>query len=218
MDTLGARIKHAITTAQLSQAEAARRLNTTPQAVNGWISTGKISLGNLVALSRLTGRSLAWFHSSAAALEQEPAAYTVDQDKYALIPRYEVQAGAGQPRENGHEEISGMHAYRRDWLERKGLSPGSCAVIEACGDSMLPTIADGDVVLINLAARRVINGAAFAFRTDEGPRIKRLFRQLDGRVRVVSDNPDKLNFPDEFLTPGMEAEIIGQVVHRSGGV
>jgi phage repressor protein C with HTH and peptisase S24 domain len=83
---------------------------------------------------------------------------------------------------------------------------------------MYPSISDGDVVLINTLDRTIKNGNVYAFKTDEGARIKRLFKLLDGRVRVSSDNPDKLTYPDEYLTPGMEVQILGKVVHRSGGV
>ena len=122
------------------------------------------------------------------------------------------------PVRNEHAEISGSHAYRRDWLAKKNLPIAALRVVEATGESMWPSIHAGDVVLINTADRRLRNGEAFAFRTEDGARIKRLFRQLDGRIRLVSDNPDKITYPDEWLTPGMEAEIIGLVVHRSGGV
>lgn len=212
------RLQHALDSAGITKAELARRMDLTPQAVQGWFKKGTINADNLKQLAAITRRSMEWLLDESPLAAEPPADYRVDDDKYALIPRYDVQAGAGQARDNGHEEVSGRHAYRRDWLERKGLTPATCAVIEARGDSMLPTISDGDVVLINLQAKRVINGGVYAFRADEGPRLKRLFKQLDGRVRVASDNADKINFPDEFLTPGMEAEIIGQVVHRSGGV
>lgn len=124
----------------------------------------------------------------------------------------------GKAQENGHEEISGTHAYRRDWLEKNKLLPAMLVVVDGTGDSMYPTIQDGDAVLVNTAERKLINGKVFAFVTEDGTRIKRLFKQLDGRVRVVSDNPDKTLFPDEYLTPGMNVNIVGLVVHRSGGV
>lgn len=214
-------IRSAIEDAGLTPAEVARRLGFTPQAVNGWLTTGRISKNTLSALAALTGKSIEYFLLTGDPPRQvtEPASsYSPLNDKYAFVRRFNVQGGTGPAHENGHEEISGTHAYRRDWLERKKLLPGACVVIEAEGDSMHPTIFDGDVVLINTSAKRLTSGQVFAFSTEDGVRIKRLFKQLDGRVRVVSDNQDKINYPDEYLTPGMETEIIGMVVHRSGGV
>lgn len=149
--------------------------------------------------------------------EQERPAYGIEE-KYAFVQRLDVQVSAGNGRDNEFEEVEGTHAYRRDWLLKKGLSVPALRVVDAVGDSMWPSINDGDVVLINTADKRLRNGEAYAFRTDEGCRFKRLHKQLDGRIRVVSDNPDKINYPDEFLTPGMEATMIGAVVHRQGGV
>lgn len=137
---------------------------------------------------------------------------------YAFIARLNVRISAGNGHEIEHEEVDGQFAYRKDWLTKKGLLVPALRVIEAEGDSMSPTINDGDTILINTADRRLRSGEVYVFRTDEGPRLKRLHKSMDGRIRIVSDNPDKITYPDEWLTPGMEAEILGNVVHRSGGV
>lgn len=149
---------------------------------------------------------------------QEPSASYLPENRYAYIKKYNARAGAGIGQDNEHEEVQGRYAYRRDWLEKQKLIPAALVVIEADGESMHPTVFDGDDVLINTAQKAIISGKVYAFRTDEGARIKRLFKQLDGRIRVASDNPDKITYPDEFLTPGMDVDIIGMVVHRSGGV
>lgn len=156
--------------------------------------------------------------NEAYAAREVTAQYGVDDNIYAFVRKYAVAGGMGKASENGFEEVDGRYAYRRDWLEKNKLHPGACVVIDAEGESMYPSIHDGDTVLINTAQKKLISGRVFAFRTAEGVRIKRLFRQLDGRVRVVSDNPDKIIYPDEYLAPGMEVDIIGLVVHRSGGV
>lgn len=177
------------------------------------------SFETLQRIAEVTGQSIAFLTSeySLQAQQAQPG-YDATSTRYAMVKRLDVQAGAGIPQENGHEEISGTHAYRRDWLEKRGLFASACAVIEVKGESMEPTICDGDVVLINTAERKIKSGNIYAFRTEEGVRLKRLHRQLDGRVRVTSDNPNKNSYPDEWLTPDSEAEIIGIVVHRSGGV
>lgn len=140
------------------------------------------------------------------------------EDKYALISRYAVQVPAGSATEIEHEEVNGTFAYRRDWLAKRGLIVSQLSVVEAKGDSMYPTINDGDAVLVNHADKKLRNNEVYCFRTEDGPRFKRLVRQLDGKVRVVSDNPDKTKYPDEWLSPGSEAQLIGHVEHRSGSV
>ncbi|MFT3790792.1 MAG: hypothetical protein QM741_06890 [Rudaea sp.] len=47
--------------------------------------------------------------------------------------------------------------------------------------------------------------------------MKRLFRLADGRVRIVSDNPDKTLYPDEFVEFDVEGfTVLGKVVERKG--
>ncbi len=88
--------------------------------------------------------------------------------------------------------------------------------MKVVGDSMRPTIFDGDVALVNTADKRIQNSRVYAVMVDGEVRVKRLYKTLDGKVRVVSDNPDKSQYPDEFLTPDHMPEMVGRVVDRSG--
>ena len=45
-------------------------------------------------------------------------------------------------------------AFKRDWLARMGLRPENLSVIAANGESMAPTIHDGEVLLIATPAAR----------------------------------------------------------------
>ena len=56
----GNRIRHAIKSAGLTQAQVATAIEVTPQSVNRWIKEGKISRENLMALSRATGSTFTW--------------------------------------------------------------------------------------------------------------------------------------------------------------
>jgi len=59
-ETIQERISIAIESSRLSKAEVSRRLQTTPQAVNGWIKTGTIKKSTLVQLAKLTGFNSEW--------------------------------------------------------------------------------------------------------------------------------------------------------------
>ena len=148
---------------------------------------------------------------------QDRCKYHADE-KYAYIPRFEISAHAGSGRFPDHEEINGTHAYRRSWLTKHKLFAEHLVVIEVDGDSMQPTICDGDLILINTAACTIKSGNVYAFKTQDGVRIKRLHKQMDGRLLITSDSPNKIEFPDEYLTELALPDIIGAVVHRSGGV
>jgi phage repressor protein C with HTH and peptisase S24 domain len=214
---LTARIAQALEEANFKHAHIARLMDVSPQAVNGWVTKGSISKANLAELAVHTKKPLEFFMETKNKAEEPAAQYSVDS-KYVFIARYRAAGGAGSPVDNGHDEVDSMHAFRRDWLAKHSASASTCGIVEVKGDSMLPTLGDHDIVVINLVSKHLITGKVFAFATDEGLRIKRLFKQLDGRIRVVSDNPDKTQYPDDYLTPGTESSIIGLVIGKSGSV
>lgn len=180
---------------------------------------------NMLKLARFFGISIEEFASeqpsamprvlySRGNAAREPAADY--DDEIVLIPFVDAQVGAGPGVSNGDERTLDLHQYSRTWIERNGLHAPALRRVKVTGDSMRPTIFDGDVALVNTAERKITNGKVFAFIVDGEARVKRLFKQFDGRIRVVSDNPDKLQFPDEFLTPDHMPEMVGRVVDRSG--
>lgn len=60
LDSLGSRIKSAMKDANLTATEVAKRLGTTPQAVYGWVKTGRITKENLSKLALLLSVSTDW--------------------------------------------------------------------------------------------------------------------------------------------------------------
>ena len=60
---LGQRIEEALANTGLKQAKIAELMNVTPQAVNKWIKTGRISKENLRKLAKITGAPLTWLIS-----------------------------------------------------------------------------------------------------------------------------------------------------------
>lgn len=118
-----------------------------------------------------------------------------------------------------HEEIEGSHAFTRSWLQRKRLNIANCRVLTITGDSMLPQLQDGYVVLIDLSDCAPIKaGKIYAISIDGEQRIKRLFPQIDGSLRIASDNPDKSLYPDELVRPEFldRVRIIGRKRWHAG--
>lgn len=59
-DETGARVRHAIKSAGLTQKQVAEAIGVTPQSVNKWIKEGKISRDHLMDLSTATGSTFTW--------------------------------------------------------------------------------------------------------------------------------------------------------------
>lgn len=112
---------------------------------------------------------------------------TVEAD-LALIPRYEVQAGAGSGLVPVSEVATEALAFRRDWLRQIGVSPQQAALVTADGDSMAPTIPDRSIMLVDLAIRDVRNGHIYILIVAGAVVVKRVQINTDRTVVLISDN------------------------------
>jgi phage repressor protein C with HTH and peptisase S24 domain len=101
------------------------------------------------------------------------------------------------------------HPFPRQWLARMG-SPASMVFMDVIGDSMAPSIADGDMVLVDQSGVRLTPHAVYAVGVEDGIFIKRV-EQRDGAIILHSDNPaysDMELYGDELET----FRVIGKVV------
>jgi phage repressor protein C with HTH and peptisase S24 domain len=139
-----------------------------------------------------------------------------EQD-YALIRQYSTKGSCGNGFYNDHVEVIGELSFKRSWLNRLGISEYDACVIYATGDSMSPTIYDGDVVLIDQATQQTKSGEVYAILMDDEVIIKRLTKEF-GNTLLRSDNTNKAIYPDISVPPGHDLHIIGRVVWRGGGL
>lgn len=100
-------------------------------------------------------------------------------------------------------------AFPRSWVEQFTTSPPNMLFIaKGFGDSMQPTINDGDIVLIDTATNNpIMSDQIWAITLYGGGQIKRLRHYQDG-FKIMSDNP---NISDEIAMDG-ELHVIGRVV------
>lgn len=113
---------------------------------------------------------------------------TKSWEDFALVPFYDVEASAGWGRLVDQElKISDM-AFRTDWLATMGLKPSHCALIKARGDSMEPTIHDGDLLLVDTQANTIKDDAIYIVQADHHLVVKRVQQALDGSLIIISDN------------------------------
>lgn len=138
-------------------------------------------------------------------------------DEYALIPQYSAKGACGPAYHNGHVEVRGGLAFKRDWLARLGLRPENLSVIAASGESMAPTIQDGEVLLIDHSDAEPRDGKVFALARGDELVVKRLARDFAGGWIVRSDNPDKTRHGD-MQVADTALRIVGRVVWRGGGL
>lgn len=131
---------------------------------------------------------------------------------------FEMSAGTGKVVPTVVETRTPV-VYRESWFRAIRAKPERVKRVRIDGDSMEPTLYDGDFALIHLDDTRVVDGRVYAliFGSDRWGRVKRLYRTPTG-LRIVSDNTDKARFPDEIVEGEQvdEVRIIGRVVDKSG--
>lgn len=114
---------------------------------------------------------------------------TAADEDFVHIPRYEVAASAGGGAIVHSEQVADYLSFRADWVRSTlGVSIRDLALISVIGDSMEPTLSEGDVVLLDMTTKSVLDGSIYALQLNGGLLVKRIQRKLDGSVVVKSDN------------------------------
>lgn len=128
-----------------------------------------------------------------------------------LVPYVSALASAGPGALAFDERVSGRLAFRNDWLrELTGGSPAGLSVISVTGDSMMPTLSDGDDILVdcNDGADRLRDGI-YVLRVEDMLNVKRLAIKPGGGFEIRSDNPAYPSWRDCDLST---ISVIGRVM------
>jgi phage repressor protein C with HTH and peptisase S24 domain len=127
------------------------------------------------------------------------------------IPRLPLQASAGAGAEVDGEGAVGSFRFSHRWLRDQGLQPDRLSAIAVRGDSMEPTLRDGDEILVDTTPRTLRDGI-HVVRLDGALLVKRLDVSRPDRIALLSDNSA---YRPIDCAPG-ELEVIGRVVWKSG--
>ncbi len=133
------------------------------------------------------------------------------RDAPVTVPQFDLGASAG-PGALAEDERARSHlAFDSKWLRRLASDPKQLSMIRVEGDSMLPTLSDGDEILVDRgdAADRLRDGI-YVLRMEGALMVKRLaLNPAERRVAVRSDNPAYPSWND--CNPG-DVDIVGRVV------
>lgn len=130
---------------------------------------------------------------------------------FVHVPRYKVSASAGGGALIHSEQIVDHLAFRADWVKMAlGVPVSSLALINVTGDSMEPTLSNGDLILIDTTIGSVDDSGVYVLRFDGKLKVKRLHSKADS-VDILSDNP---RYPTETLRGDLlqGLNVVGRVV------
>ena len=223
MSLLSDRLKDARAESGMTQEALAKAAKLKNQSIIGMLESGHRQKSSYVpAIANALGVSALWLstgtgHKWAAHVDAEGDGKSPHEDDYALVPQFHANGSCGDGYMNDHVEIRGGLAFKRDWLARMKIDPAQASVIYARGDSMAPTLNDGEVLLIDNLQTEPISGKVYVIQIDGDLRVKRLFKRPGGWV-LASDSPDKARYPDEPLAAISDIRILGRVAWRGGGM
>lgn len=87
------------------------------------------------------------------------------KDELTLIPKLDIEASAGMGSVIGHEEVTEQFALNRRWLNSHlGVYSEKLAFVSIRGDSMQPTLLDGDMVLVDLSQNQPVKMRFISFK------------------------------------------------------
>jgi len=141
-----------------------------------------------------------------------PAISLPQPEDMVEVRRLNIEAAAGLGRMVDGEYAVGRFRFERFWLRQiSNAQPEELSIITFVGDSMAPTINDGDDGLVDQsAAGRRLRDGIYVLRQDETLMVKRLaVPPRAGTISIISDNPAYPSWPD---SPADSIDILGRVV------
>lgn len=199
----------------MSQNELARRVGVATQTIWKLVNGHSQGSSHLHKIARALQTTAEYLDGQTDDPSGEGAAVTstataAEQLGMTLIPQIDLHFALG-----GGSFVEGpinttMVAYRTDWLNH--ITRGRQADVfltKGDGDSMIPTILDGDDVIVNRAERIIDKqDKLWALGYGDLVSIKRVMRLANGRYQLNSDN--HAVWPTEALEE--ELRVIGRVI------
>ena len=130
---------------------------------------------------------------------------------YVLIPFLDIGASAGAGALTDGETPTAVLAFQSSWV--RGVASGrpeALSVIHVSGDSMLPTLADGDSILVDTDDRERLRDGIYVLRTDDALLVKRL--SVNPATRRLSIRSDNDAYPSWDDCDPATVSVIGRVV------
>jgi phage repressor protein C with HTH and peptisase S24 domain len=222
------RLDEAMKAAGIQSQSALARASGIPQPTINRILKGVGKKGpeahTLVQLAQACNVSFEWLHEGIGPMQRAPKApapslipeaqvVVADDtaDAFVRVPMVELRLQAGIPGFQADPEYTDgtQLSISRQWVEQKGLNPQCLVAMKVKGDSMYPSLKEGNTVIINTADRAMLDGALYAVNFDGKALVKRLEREA-GVWYLASDNP----LPEFRRKPIMDNEtiIVGRIV------
>lgn len=167
--------------------------------LNGYIKSISLpSLDRLALIAKASGYSMEWLSSG-----------ELPNENMIPVPQYDLRVSAGHGAYVEMENPIAEFKFHVDWLRMQGLHGKKLSIVPVMGDSMEPTLYDGDLILIRHDESK---DGICVLRVNGEVLVKRIQHDFaDNSYLITSDNEryKPIQLTSEFKG---DFAIVGQVV------
>jgi SOS-response transcriptional repressor LexA len=190
--------------------DIATALNLTSVNLATLKKRNSIPYSNILDFCALKKISINWL-----LYNQDPSSLIQTTDKYWIryYPHINVSAGGGAFENNQEANWLQLPEYM---IQIIGGSSNikNIEAINVIGDSMEPTLHDGNIIFIDRSKQEIINNSIYAFLENDNLYVKRIQKNKDNTLFIVSDN----SYYNTRIIEKQYIKIIGKVISLIGRV
>ena len=194
--TVGDRVRHCRKLKRWSQERLAKEAQVTQATISHVENNSSDQSKYLPQIAKALEVSIDFLLSGQEYIEKQKGSFedfviiggdkageTPSKEEYVLIPKFDVAGSCGSGSIIDHVDVRGGLVFSEDWIISQRLNKEKLVVIHAIGDSMYPTIEDGQVLLIDTSDTTPRNSKIYFMCIDNEDHIIVTGKQI-GRAHV----------------------------------
>jgi SOS-response transcriptional repressor LexA len=140
-----------------------------------------------------------------------PPANALTDDRQIHIPYFSIPASAGPGSVQEEDFAETALVFDASWARAlASTNVSALSFLRVKGDSMVPTLNDGEHIVVDTADRERPREGIYVLRIDDALYVKRVtVNPVSKRLSIISDNPVHSQWPD--CDPA-QLDLIGRVV------
>ena len=190
--------------------DIATALNLTSVNLATLKKRNSIPYSNLLDFCALKKISINWL-----LYNQDPSSLIQTTDKYWIryYPHINVSAGGGAFENSQEANWLQLPEYMIQIIGGNS-NLKNIEAINVIGDSMEPTLHDGNIIFIDRSKQEIINNSIYAFLENDNLYVKRIQKNKDNTLSIISDN----SYYNTRIIEKQYIKIIGKVISLIGRV
>lgn len=144
--------------------------------------------------------------------QEAPSFFDSDfDDDYVKVNVYDIEAAAGAGSIVENNDVANKLAFKKSWVRSSSnATSDDLAVIMVSGDSMTPTLYDGDHILVDLTQKSIRNDGIYVLRNDDMILVKRI--SLNPVTKLCTIKSDNSFYESWEGLKSDELDILGRVI------